>query len=428
MSKWKKATAALQKHRSGVSAFTDASATAVSGENTPGAHMDMSSKSHASRAARAVQRALQASELTGPDTVIEHSPEIFSRVRNYFGRSEDQYRHSLTEGPFRFLGEDEAAGKSSAFFVFSEDGRYCIKSVDPQEARVLLQVVEDYERYVSKHPDTLLPKFYGLYEVSLSNRSSPIWMLVQGNVLGGRHAVLQRFDLKGSTHGRHASGSEKAKGRSCVLKDMDFVNEGCALLHATPEAEREWNQCLHAIEKDSAWLASKGLIDYSLLLGFSSCSPDALKKPLSHVKRLAIHNDSLGSLGSIVPAGDTLVVYVGIIDVLMPYGWFKRFEDHFCSALLSTDMSCQTPEKYSSRFLSFVQKLGWPQGELRQIMVKRQLAARRPLGGVVGEFGRKDVLALLSNPAMLIFTGVGFFLVGLSCRTLLRPKSTALRF
>lgn len=426
MSHWKKAKAALQKHQTGVNAFSDASATAVSDKNTPGAHMDMKSKSNAARAARAMQRALQAWDVTGPDTVIDHKPEVFSRVRNYFGRSEDQYRRSLTEGPFRFLGEDEAAGKSSAFFVFSEDGRYCIKSVDPQEARVLLQVAEDYERYVSKHPDTLLPKFYGLYQVSLYDRISPIWMLVQGNVLGGRHAVLQRFDLKGATHGRHASASEKAKGRSCVLKDMDFVNEGCALLHATPEAEQEWDQCVHAIEKDSAWLASKGLIDYSLLLGFSSCSPDALKKPLSHVRRLAIHNDSLGSLRSMVPAGDTLVVYVGIIDVLMPYGWFKRFEDNFCSALLSKDMSCQAPEKYSSRFISFVQKLGWPAGELGQIMVKRQLAARRPLGGVVGEFGRKDVLSLLSNPSMLMCTGVVFFLVGLSCRTLLRPKTTAL--
>lgn len=426
MSKWKKVSALFHK-KSGVAAFQEASATAVSSENIPGAQMDMDSASNAARAARALQQSVQESETTGADTITVHKPEVFGRVRNYFGRSCDQYRHSLTEGPFRYLGEDEAAGKSSAFFVFSEDGRYCIKSVDPQEARMLLQVIEDYEEYVSKNPDTLLPKFYGLYEVSLSNRRSPIWMLVQGNVLGGRHAVLQRFDLKGSSHGRQALASEKAKGRSSVLKDMDFVNECCALLHATPEAEQEWDRCLHAMKKDAEWLASRGLIDYSLLVGFSSCPLDELKKPLSHVKRLAVHNSSLGSLGKIVPAGDILVVYLGIIDVLMPYGWFKRFEDKFCSALLSTDMSCQSPEKYASRFVNFVEKLGWPQGELREIMVKRQLSARRALGSVVGEFGRKDVLALLNHPAMLACTGLGLCMLGLSCRTLLRLKSTALR-
>ena len=32
------------------------------------------------------------------------------------------------------MNEDEAAGKSDAFFFFSEDGRYCVKSVKPKEA------------------------------------------------------------------------------------------------------------------------------------------------------------------------------------------------------------------------------------------------------------------------------------------------------
>lgn len=421
MSKWKKASEWVQK-KSGVDAFSDASAAAVSSENIPGVQMDMNSKSDATRAARAMQQALRESNSTEADTVIVHMSEPFGCVRNHFGRSYDQYRHSLTEAPFRFVGEADAAGKSSAFFVFTEDGRYCVKSVDAGEAHMLLKVVEDYEQYVSKNPNTLLPKFYGLYEISLFNSKSPIWMLVQGNVLGGRHAVFQRFDLKGSTRGRRASAGEKAKGRSSVLKDLDFVNESCAILPATPEAEREWNQCRHAMEKDAEWLASKGLIDYSLLLGFSSCSQDALKTPLSHVRRLEVNRGSLGNLDNSVPAGNSLVVYVGIIDVLMQYSWYKWLQDSICSPLVSADMSLQAPDRYASRFLNFVLKLGIPPAELREMMTEQRLASRRPLGIFVGEFGRKDVLTLLKSPSMLVCTGVGLLILGSFCRSSLRSK------
>lgn len=421
MAKWKKASEWFQK-KSGVDAFTNASAAAVSSDNIPGVQMDMNSEHSAARAARVMQQAFQEPETMGADTVVVHMPEQFGRVRSCFGRSLDQYRHSLTEGPFRFLGEEEAAGKSSAFFVFTEDGRYCLKSIDPQEAQMLLRVVEDYEQYVSNNPTTLLPKFYGLYEIRLSDQKSPIWMLVQGNVLGGRHAVFQRFDLKGSTRGRHASASEKAKGHNSVLKDLDFVDECCTLVPATPEAEQEWNRCRNAMEKDAAWLASKGLIDYSLLLGFASCSSDALKSPLSHVNRIAVRGSSLGNMGKSVPAGDALVVYVGIIDVLMRYSWYKFFQDSVCSVLVSSDMSLQAPGKYASRFLNFVLKLGLPSGELQEVMMEQRLTSRRPLGIFLGEFGRKDMLTLLQSPSLIICTGVGVLMLSSFCRSSLRSK------
>jgi len=46
---------------------------------------------------------------------------------------------------------------------------------------------------------------------------------------------------------------------------------------------------------------------------------------------------------------------LGIVDVLVSYGWRKRLE----TALLSTaacgrDISCQPPRKYASRFVAFM--------------------------------------------------------------------------
>ncbi|CAE8589913.1 unnamed protein product [Polarella glacialis] len=402
---WANAAKKVHTYKSASDAFHDASDEAVASANKPGKKLDLASSSDAARAARAMQEAISGEPLTDGSSVVSHEEEVFARVRLHFGRSKDQYRYSLSEGTFRFLGEEEAAGKSSAFFVFTEDGRYCVKSVDPSEAQMLARVIVDYEQYVLKHKDTLLPKFYGLYEVRLSHRRKPLWMMVQGNVLGGRTGVIQRFDLKGSTHGRKASAKEWAKGRSSVLKDLDFVLSSCALLGATPAAKQQWEQWVQRMGTDSAWLASQGLIDYSLLLGFSSCKPELLKKPLSHVNRLEVQSASLGDLSSSIPAEEALVVYVGIIDCLMPYNWFKRCENVVCGAFFSADISCQPPVAYATRFINFVRKLVSPPGELQEFTTKRQMSSQRLLGYIVGEFGRKDAQHVVKYLTLLVITG-----------------------
>ena len=202
--------------------------------------------------------------------------------------------------------------------------------------------------------ETLLPRFYGLYEVQLEDEC--VWLMVQGNVLGGRAGVLQRFDLKGSTHGRRASKKELSKGAS-VLKDLDFVFNGCSVQCLTAEASKTWQQWVRCMESDSKWLAKHGLMDYSLLLGFSTCSLEEVKKPLSHVIRLELDPSSLGYLPLEVPNGHCLLLYAGIVDCLMPYTLKKRVENLICDILLSGDISCQPPEKYARRFQDFVGRL-----------------------------------------------------------------------
>merc|ERR1711904_672865 len=65
-------------------------------------------------------------------------------------------------------------------------------------------------------------------------------------------------------------------------------------------------------------------------------------------------------------------------------------------------MACQPPKKYASRFANFVGKLSSPPGELQEFTARRQQAARRPLGAIVGEFGRKDMTHFWKNPAGVI--------------------------
>jgi hypothetical protein len=66
------------------------------------------------------------------------------------------------------------------------------------------------------------------------------------------------FDLKGSIHKRLASGPGK------VQKDQDFIRAGGKIPFRTAQELKRFE---YQIAKDADFLAEKGLLDYSLLLG-----------------------------------------------------------------------------------------------------------------------------------------------------------------
>lgn len=245
--------------------------------------------------------------------------------------------------------------------------------------------------------------------------------------------------------GRAASAKELAKGCGAVLKDLDFVGGGCSLRCACAGEQAAWEVLALAMGRDARWLASCGLIDYSLLLGFARCAKDeAGKKALSHVTRLDVDPAALGTLlprleqrleatrpsaseggaewardGSGAKSGTdtgacppTLVVYFGIIDCLMPYGLWKRCENLLLDRVLSADISCQPPVKYAERFGEFVLRMGGDAGALAAYTRARQAAAARPLGRLIGEVGRKDVWRLVQKRALLPLVAAGVAMVG----------------
>ena len=327
-----------------VSVFKTASSSAVAPGNTPGSRIqDESPHSVAARAMEAVQSALRNESCS--DGVVGHRSETFARIRLHFGRSDNHYRRSLAQSQHRLINADQAAGKSSAFFIFTPDGRYCVKAIDPSEARTLLWMLDDYEAYVASHPLTLLPRLYDLFEVRLQEQGSVVWLLVMGNALGGRNECSLRFDLKGSTHGRVASAKERSKGTGAVLKDLDFVNFGCALRGADAEADAFLGACSEAIKWDGAFLSDHELLDYSLLIGIARVPNGTPRAALSHVRRVKLAPDSLGMCLAWVLRSDGeelsdcpleptqksggpncasqrdehLVAYLSIIDIFMRY-------------------------------------------------------------------------------------------------------------
>lgn len=75
------------------------------------------------------------------------------------------------------------------------------------------------------------------------------------------------WDLKGSTVGRKSGEGES------VLKDLDILEEGKKLRFRN---EREREAFMSQLEVDAAFLATMGIMDYSLLLGLhNDCGDDA---------------------------------------------------------------------------------------------------------------------------------------------------------
>lgn len=85
---------------------------------------------------------------------------------------------------------------------------------------------------LNQNPRSLMPKFYGLYLLKTSNHKN-IRLMVMNNLIPTSVPIHLKYDLKGSSLGRHANERELAK--SCpVLKDNDWrrkMPEGIYLDH-----------------------------------------------------------------------------------------------------------------------------------------------------------------------------------------------------
>jgi len=197
----------------------------------------------------------------------EHMPSVFRRLRRSFRCDTANFLVSLCNplpdgsNALRVMG---TPGKSGSLFFFSADMNYVVKTISEQEVAMIEQIMPRYSDYIEKHPESLLPRFYGLY-VLRPDFGRPTRFIVTNNVFASRHEVHLRYDLKGSTLGRRAALSKGTDvgGTPVVLKDLD-------LLQNNERIRIGWQakaKLMEQIQLDSAFLAEGNMMDYSLLLG-----------------------------------------------------------------------------------------------------------------------------------------------------------------
>ena len=131
--------------------------------------------------------------------------------------------------------------------------------------------------------------------------------------------IEERFDLKGSTHGR------TNPDRTGVQKDNDWTNANKRI--RVGEARRK--QLIRQMEEDSKFLERHQIIDYSLLVGVSKHSGN--KQQGQHHVPCAISCTHTVPFfqeydGGMLSEDGTEIYFVSIIDTLISYG-IRKFAE-----------------------------------------------------------------------------------------------------
>ncbi|KAK5607047.1 Phosphatidylinositol 4-phosphate 5-kinase type-1 gamma [Crenichthys baileyi] len=304
-----------------------------------------------------------------------YAPVAFRYFRELFGIRPDDYLYSLCNEPLIELSNPGASG--SIFYVTSDD-EFIIKTVLHKEAEFLQKLLPGYYMNLNQNPRTLLPKFFGLYCVQCGGKN--IRIIVMNNILPRSVRMHLKFDLKGSTYKRQASKKEREKSKP-TYKDLDFLSdvpEGLTLDQET------FNALVKTLQRDCLVLESFKIMDYSLLLGIhnkslaekeqqSQDSPPGggdEKKPTgqralystaiesiqggSTCRDTLEHDDTMGGIPAVGSKGESLLLFIGIIDILQSYRLIKKLEHSWKSLIHDGDtVSVHRPSFYAERFFKF---------------------------------------------------------------------------
>ncbi|KAF1794232.1 Phosphatidylinositol-4-phosphate 5-kinase, N-terminal domain [Phytophthora cactorum] len=255
-------------------------------------------------------------------------PASFRNIRLTFGISDADYIQMFGATTKERFSE----GRSGAFMFYTSDESLIVKTMSPEECAFLRKIAPNYEAYMSSNPDTLLTRFYGCHSVSLYGKM--YYFVVMGNLFADTDVVHHRYDIKGSWVDRNAkvpSPGDKTACRYCnasytfgstknqecgdgmnfhepdiVLKDNDLMTK----IRIDPAtAHRIYDQ----IHKDSDFLCSQGIMDYSLLMGIQSSEYFVDTSQLPQARRDLLFTQPATSV-----AGPSLY-HFGIIDFLQQW-------------------------------------------------------------------------------------------------------------
>ena len=193
---------------------------------------------------------LSSSSSSSSSSSHRYAPAAFRAVRAHFGVSEDDFCSSMLDNPLIGVGGD--GGASGAFFYFSSDRHFVVKSVTKDEMATLRSMLPGYCTFCGDQPNTLLPRYFMLLKVAVGTRTQDyVRVVVSTNVFDSNLKLDHQFDIKGSTANRWISANEQVaamekKGKLPCLKDLNWkrplalAQSDLDLLHA--QVRRGWER------------------------------------------------------------------------------------------------------------------------------------------------------------------------------------------
>ena len=321
----------------------------------------------------------------GGVVVEDFAPALFREVRALCGVGDDEYCHSLAQTSREQLSQ----GASNAFFFYTSDSSLMVKSVTLAECQLLRKIAARYVRHLRvEGPGALLARFFGLHSIRLYREK--FYFVVMRNCMPPPSTIEldHIYDVKGSWVNRnslplHLRSSSSKHDKAQVLKDNDLGDMRIPIGRDSSAA------VMAQLRKDTAFLASVNVMDYSLLLGVkdrtfsilpegkaaqhggrrasaaaaaaaaaagagagAGAGPPSMERQLTNASTDDMdENFAAYRVTSLTGPG---AVYLGVIDVLQEWNLAKKAEALFKVHVLQQDaagISAIAPDAYQERFM-----------------------------------------------------------------------------
>ncbi|CAE7285815.1 PIP5K7 [Symbiodinium sp. CCMP2592] len=272
----------------------------------------------------------------------------FAQLRADWGLGEERYWASLANSGLRG-GIQEPSGKSGSLFWISGDGLLVLKTTEADELQKLLQGLPRYEQHFATYKNSLLCRFFGAYELLLGRRR--VRLVVMNNMFACALQPHVVYDLKGTTEDRWVNPRP-----GTVLKDLNFADKTIGIPDLKHKAA-----LLHILKRDTQFLRSQNVMDYSVCLGVHYCEENSYPNSELMTPEPGI-SSSLAVLRGYEPKyqctlvrnqpSQKVVFFIGIIDILQQFTWTKALAHTVKSLSLGWvhEIDTAPPAYYARRF------------------------------------------------------------------------------
>lgn len=81
----------------------------------------------------------------------------------------------------KILDAGEGSGRSGNFFFYTFDRKFVIKTLTNEDKASLMSCLEDYLKYLRSNKNSLLSRYYGVFEV-VTRVFKPIYIVLMNNI------------------------------------------------------------------------------------------------------------------------------------------------------------------------------------------------------------------------------------------------------
>ncbi|CAM9644440.1 unnamed protein product, partial [Ectocarpus sp. 6 AP-2014] len=131
-----------------------------------------------------------------PLLFFEYAAPAFAHLRGVYGMPSSEYRRSFREDSRMIALASNS--KSAQSFMFSEDGKYMLKTASESELDSMLRLLPHYAEHVARRRGSLITRFYGVYRVTNPRTKRSTIFVSSSNVFSTEKRLHERYDLKGS--------------------------------------------------------------------------------------------------------------------------------------------------------------------------------------------------------------------------------------